>query len=370
MKNFKKVLSGFVALTMAMSANVISANASGSYLRGDVDGNGTVDLIDTITLVQFLNGSVGADGATAERMDVHRDYVINEYDRITLSSILLGDTPMGYVNSANTTALPYQESRTYYKYEAGSDEYDTYTLDPVNNIGTRSIIGNSDDRYIENGLEGVLKVEVNNSTAPYGTAFIIDSHTIMTAAHVVYDYTNSKVIDNLRFKIYDDYNSPSNVSITPKAYHIPSNYVNNANGMKWRYDYAIVTVEEDLSDYINFDLGLMRENMPLSTPIYATGFGGNGGQANQSLVQPSLINVKSTGVGTLSTVPLLEGVQGYSFYHSADLVAGVSGGPTYICNSDGSKTVIGIVTHEGGTFNQSVRITTDILHFAYNNTNL
>lgn len=369
MKNFKKVLSGFVALTMAMSANVISANASGSYLKGDVDGNGSVDLIDAITLVQFLNGSVGADGATAERMDVNRDYVINEYDRTILSSILLGDTNTSTLNSVNTTELPEQESRVYYKYTPNRMFQGTYTLDSVNNVSQtspRCIIGDDDDRVPENGFEGVIKV---NTSDGHGTAFVVDDHTILTAAHVLHN--GNSIRNNIDFVIFDDYNTETNITITPEMYHIPQKYVSNTDDQA--YDYAIVTVQEDLSNYINFNIGTMRTGMSTNDYVYVTGFGGRGNDIiDQDLVNTDLINVKSTGSGHILN---RTDVGNFEIAYTVDTVGGDSGAPLYIYNSDGTKTVIGIHVRKdnrtyGYDYNEAIRITTNILNFIFNNTNL
>lgn len=359
MKNFKKVLSGFVALTMCMFSNTFSVNASTTpitYLQGDVDGNGSVNLIDAITMVQFLNGNIGADPLTAVRLDVNGDYIINEYDKSIISSIVLGDINPTTLTCDGITSFPQSSNRSYYKYDLNTNQRTTYNLDVVSNIAPRGIIG-TDDRVQENGLNGVLK-------AGDGTAFVIDTHTILTAAHVIYNKNTSNIITNFDFEIYDDYNTPSNITITPTAYHIPTNYVNDTvNG--WKYDYAIVTIEEDLSSYINFDLGVIRQR--ISKPIYVTGFGNDA-----EGVATSLENTKSTGIGTLSPLntPFDLSYWDYAIYYTTDAVEGNSGSPTYIVNTDGTKTVIGINSNGNNRFNQAIRITTDILHFVYSNDNL
>ena len=86
----------------------------------------------------------------------------------------------------------------------------------------------------------------------------MDSHTILTAAHVLYDFETHTENNGLQFKVYDDYDTVTGVVITPKSYHIPYNFCNSSDSnldgeynysdvKKW--DYGIVTVEEDLSEY-------------------------------------------------------------------------------------------------------------------------
>lgn len=356
----KKFVSGILAIALYANVGSINVNAASTYKKGDVDGNGSISMPDLAYMQQFLRGSQSANARTVERLDINNDYIINAYDRSLLSNMLMsnGSTNLSY---NYTSSLPAQSSRTYYVYSPSTglkNDSLTYTLNPVSNIvstgaSTMSII-DGDDRHIENSLNGVVNVQYSNGSN-CGTAFVIDSHTLLTAAHVVYNSTN------LRFKIFDNYNTESNISITPSAYHIPSMYVSGPDS--WKYDYAIVKVNENLSNYINFDLGVMRNEVPLSKPVYATGFGGNAQN-----ITPELADVKSTGVGSFSSTP--NNVINYAFYFNTDIVPGDSGGPVYVQNPDGSKTVIGICAYEGGTFNQATRITNDILHFAYNNPNL
>lgn len=358
MKNIKKMISGLMALTLAISTNVVSVNATTTYLKGDIDGNGTVNLIDSITMVQYLKGNISADGATAERLDVNRDYVINSYDKEILTSIVLGDMSSTTMQSVDTTSLPQSENREYYKYNFKTNNSSYYNLYAVNNViaPSRGIIG-TDDRVQEDGLSGVVKIGG-------GTAFVVDSHTLLTAAHMIHN--TQSFITNLDITFYGDYNEPLNISVTPTAYHVPVKYIEDSAN-RWKYDYGIVTVEEDLSSYINFDLGVMRDGMSRNKPVYITGFGGAGDN-----VESSLVGMKSTGIGMLSPVntPDYPSYWNYAIYHTADAVGGDSGAPVYVVNTDGSKTVIGIENYGAFSFNQGTRITTDIIQFVYNNSNL
>ena len=90
------------------------------------------------------------------------------------------------------------------------------------------------------------------------------------------------------------------------------------------------------------------------------------------VVNPNMINVRSTGSGSLVTTP--DTTSNYELRHNVDMVGGDSGGPLYVINSDLTKTAIGInVRHDPSSpsqYNCATRITPDILSFVYNNSNL
>ena len=373
MNVFKKFITllSFAAVASAFSASTVNASLW-SYKKGDVDDSGTVNIADLSTMQQVLHGVRYPSATAVERLDLNNDYVINAYDKSLISDILFGTSSTSTEFYEFTNALPSPESREYYVCSplTGYPNYNyTYSLSTPSNLNDlpdlpRVIIGN-DDRVKENGLDGVINVRYYGMNI--GTAFVVDSHTLLTAAHVVYGKSN------LQFKIFSNYNTVSNVQITPTAYHVPSLYVTGNNQEK--YDYALVTVQEDLEDYtgygynhhsfINFDLGLMRNELPHTVDIYATGFGGNHNNIN-----PELAYVKSTGSGYLLDTPISE--RDYSIRFSTDIVGGDSGGPVYVKNQDGSKTVIGISAYEcpSGQYNSGTRITSDILRFVYDNQNL
>lgn len=369
MKYVKKLVSSALALSLCCCIGAGSVNAASSYPKGDVNGDGLVSAADLATMIQFTKGFIGASGTAAERMDVYKDYVINGYDVDTLKKIFLGEITSTVVSSTNTTNLPAQTTRYYTKYNpvtgASMGSYSIGTVSNINSDGmTPRAVFPPDGRVPENGLKGVVNVQ-NSSGYNGGTAFVIGEHTLLTAAHVVYNTSNPKL--NLKFKIFTDYDTESNVQITPTAYHIPNLYVSGPDS--WKYDYAIVTVKEDLSDYINFDLGVMRDGLSEGRDLYVTGFGGNGLNAD-----PDIVDKKSTGIGHLSDIYKSgsgydHSYWDYAIFYDIDTTGGNSGSPVYVKNPDGSNTVIAIHNY-GSTANHGTRITTDILKFVYNNPNL
>ena len=274
--------------------------------------------------------------------------------------------------------LPIQETRGYYVVDAKTaSTIDYYELKPVSNISTSSVstcsIIGDDDRYLENGLNGVVALESG------GTGFVVDKHTILTAAHCLCKSRNT-ILDcykNIKIDVYKD-NCTIEKSLTPVQYHIPSNFIDMPTNYQ-NYDYALITVEENLTDYMNFVLGVPRNELTQkSIDIYATGFGAGALDAyeekyiNKELVSTTERGIKSTGKGFLSSTGLNSN---YLVRYNTDVVMGNSGSPVYVIK-DGIKTVIGI--HKSGVnkndhingYNSGVRITSDILNFVYNNDNL
>lgn len=396
MSILKKILSATLAVSMCggvYADNGLHATAASSYIVGDVDDNGVVNIIDLAYIQQFLNGSVSANTRTAQRLDVNYDYIIDVNDKNMISDLLLNggsSTTRTYPSSMGGVPDQIAGGVSYCVYDVNENEFveeDEYTLSPLSDISTasvdsmqtRGIIG-SDDRVVENGLMGVLNIQdaYNNNV---GTAFVVDSHTILTVAHALYSKNNGVcfVPTGLQFKVFSDYNTPSDeYSITPVSYHIPKYFMENAyrgmnnssaiNSDACKYDYAIVTVREDLSDLINFNLGIARTGIPYGTSIYVTGFGGNCANIN-----PELADVKSTGYGNL----ISSGTDVHSPYrlrYQTDAVPGNSGSPAYVRggNNYTIKTVVGInhVESYDNTYNGCVKVTTDVLHFIFNNNNL
>lgn len=251
---------------------------------------------------------------------------------------------------------------TYYVYDAQGNYKRSYTLDKVSTLSAssaRTVIGD-DSRVKDYSKSGICRI---NAAISISTGFVVDSHTIATAAHCVYDIENAgrptvtskRNVSTIRF-----YKTDGSIALTlnssdVKEVHIPKLYYDtNRVSPKSLYDYALISVNVDLSDYACFNLGAPLDSLKnMNTTLYCTGFPGDLNNAT----------IPYTGTGTISKM------DSQIITHTVDTFQGDSGAPTYIETTYKGKTydtVIGILSGENSV-NYSVRITTDVLHFYKNN---
>lgn len=264
--------------------------------------------------------------------------------------------------------------REYYVYDAQSPseepirDYTLYAFDTYPNINnTRSLIG--DNRYPDWSKSGVVKLRMPTICA--GTGFVVDEHTIATAAHCVYtvETQTSKAINDI---LLFDASGNVEMIVTPVEMHVPELYVYGKGNREYdaRYDYALITVEEDLSDYMCFNLGATLDNADeYDLDVKITGFPQKVTiNNNDETVNNYLSHNMYTSEGTITDVTEMQIV---SYHYTSP---GNSGGPIYIEETRGSYTycsVLGILSSGvSPDYVCTTRITTDLLHFYRNNPNL
>lgn len=201
-----------------------------------------------------------------------------------------------------------------------------------------------------------------------GSGFVVDSHTIATAAHCVMAREPADPFLNCEPQITTVFvfNGNSDVEITInniKEIHIPRSYAVDGNSS---YDYALITVEEDLTDYEMFNLGFPLDSITESSAtVYVTGFPEKYNDIYE--VNTDTKHTMYTGSGAILNITKT------SVIHAADSTGGNSGGPIYLSTTFQNKTyysVIAILTGGGGKQNSGTRITTNLLHFYKNNPNI
>ncbi len=220
----------------------------------------------------------------------------------------------------------------------------------------RSVIGN-DGRVVDYSKSGVVRLQRRNPNTggtSYVSAFVVDEHTIMTAGHCV-DINEQMSYAISSLDLFDS-SGKVELSATPVQVHIPQLFI---EGSYSSYDYALITVKEDLSKYMCFNVGV-----PLDSAI-------NNHISVSVTGCPSSINGKTntnhdlyTGTGTTSYY------SAFRFSHNVDTMDGNSGSPVYTKETIGENiyyTVIGIHTNSG---NRAVRINSNIIRFIYANGNL
>ena len=233
-----------------------------------------------------------------------------------------------------------------------SSSVNTYSLSPATIFPPNEMVRDYD--------ESVVRIEGDGVG---GTGFIVGEHLIATAAHCVYF---NGFIDDLTISIVNSNNVVID-TMTPKYIHLNKDYTYSIAAVT---DYALIYVEEDLSDYGMFKMGLATDRYILrQEEVVASGFpseypdGYNGVEWG--------LRFKSLGYiyGSYSTTELIR--------HDADFAGGESGGPLYVeegVTINGTtteyKTVIGINIADNLTYNTSVRVTPNILKFVYDNPNI
>ena len=163
-------------------------------------------------------------------------------------------------------------------------------------------------------------------------------------------------------------------------FHMPSNYdtLTTPDAID-SYDYALIYVEEDLSQYGIFEIGVVTNDfLNNHCEITTSGF-----PSHINYGDTSVYGIRYKSVGNAEYYPNNNyNLTGQLRFASTNCNSGGnSGGPAYFTynNYDGQEenVVIGIVT--GGTMDETaqrytgtsgIRITTNILHFFFNNNNI
>lgn len=275
---------------------------------------------------------------------------------VCLAFLLFGLSCIFQTNNNNANAA--NTSVSYKVFNAQTGDYlRSYTLNSLrseNNL--RSGVIGTEDRVIDWSKSGVVKIIINNSG--FGSGFVVDEHTIATAKHCLYDNKGLKISDIILF------NSNGGVSMhaTPVESHVPVN-----NG-----DYGLITVEEDLSNYMCFNIGTFYDKYSaIGIDISATGFPGN--LNNNYNIPVNTINSHAMYTGTGKIVAVDMNIGSVNLDFDADSTPGNSGGPIYMTETRCGKTyytVIGIVTGMGGDYNCGKCMDTDLLHFLISNENI
>lgn len=260
----------------------------------------------------------------------------------------------------------------YYIYDANGNFKSSYFLRKVETLtasNERSVIGN--DSRMGSFNKGICKITFTDKAtneSSYGTGFVVDEHTIATAAHCLYSKSasdsrksSSIVLDKIVFVDNRNHVELQITSSDIKAAHIPFIYTTGSGA-----DYALITVNTDLSDRAVFNLGYPMDSMSTSDiSVTCTGFPGEKNDINSHYMMAGRGNVEMMSDELL--------------YHSVDTSSGQSGSPLYVTTSYGGNTyytVIGMQVmkpiDDGSApfLNRATRMTTNVLHFYKNNPNL
>lgn len=390
----RKFLSKVMAFGI-VSATIMSFGVSASFNPNkDPNGDGNLDLADAIYITQYLVGY--REPANLTPLDVDENDVVSKVDAEYVQMYGLGllggsTTEEFFEDEVNTSYI----TRYYNVYNAQTGSYlrNYYLSVPIhNNItstyesnepeSSRGIVGSTDDRISDWSNRGTAKVmcSVSEWGAGYrGSGFVVGPHTIATAAHVVYDTENDYAFKLSEILVFDaDHTSHS---FTPVEYHIPLSFVNET-GYTEVNDYALITVEEDLSNYNSFVLGSVTDTAATNQlTVASVGFPQYiySNIQSSSVYTTTLINDETTHDERLSTGSVVY-VDSNRIRFTADTSGGNSGGPIYAVetlNGITYHTIVGINVaepencHVYAPYNIGVRFNASILKFyKANNANI
>lgn len=351
MKKFYKFATAFLALIMLLPFGTIHAAA---YDDCDVNHDGFVDVSDAVATARYLAGNHYI--SNYNRFDTNKSLTVDttDVDKIlakiamlsysaaywskTNSSTISFPTIFGFTPDANASST---NSRTYRRYSYSShQEMNTYSLTPTAasfNSSTpsqipRAIIG-TDGRYPSSSAEntGIVRLEGDI----YGTGFIVGDNVIATAAHCVYDRNDDGMgtegfYNTPTIYTYNANGTKSSVTLNPTEVHLPDDYITASDNDQWEYDYALIVVSNDLSNYMHFSLGTtynLNQTNFANIPIYLLGPGMNYNGINTTNLYYSQGNIYTDSTTTLNNM----------MFYDCDSKAGQSGSPIYTI----TKTIIG-----------------------------
>ncbi len=398
MSKFERLVISITTAAMIAVSGIGVFSVSAAYDNCDVNRDGDVNMTDLSLLTKYLYG--GYSVPNYNQLDVNRSLTVDAADLECLTARLTGGTYQACYysranemdnDSATSPDIPFPNvsgftSDAYASSTAGREyrrysykqkkELDPYTLTPtIGNLNSggnsRAIVDGLDTRYRATNLEenlGIVCLQINNVAA---TGFIVGDHQIATAAHCVYDGNNWYSIG---IKTYNLNGEVSNKSLTPVEAHIPSSFT---NVLVSTYDYALITVKEDLSGYVHFSLGNsynVTASNYANVPIYVTGCPQPVYEDTTNEISNNSYKLYSEQGNVIDTIYHNTQV----LYYNTDASGGDSGAPVYtitknIVNGEDYYTYTALAVHHGGTEgvrNSGSLITKYHLQFYNNNPNV
>lgn len=381
-----KLLKKAVALCSALACigSVTNLYEKESYaavqnvLLGDANGDGKVNISDAVLVHQYLAGMYQVDAYKLTCMDINQDYVIDSTDALMIQYVEIKTITADTVVK-NLYTVPNAETRTYYRHNCKSTDLasrDSYTLAAPAFYGANSVLEYEDTdinlmaeiRDQEN--TNVVQLELNGYV---GSGFIVGSHIIATAAHCVYNKSENKFVNNVKVNIYnkDGIVNASNLVHTSSAkeLHVPQEYVNRNDSSRDNYDYALIYVEDDLSEYGIWSMGIpIDEFMESNKQLITIGFTDLGGNTYSRYYSTGNVIAPADWGYEPDNIP-------YRIHSTSTSYGGKSGGILYYksdYNSTLAKSAVGVNTGSKPSthYSWANRITPTLLQFYKQNTQI
>ena len=281
-------------------------------------------------------------------------------------AMLMTTLSLSYTQSNQVNAVKIPEIRTYWRHNYSDSDlksYSKYNLIVDSNTNARTIFPPND--MVRDYDTAVVRIDGNGYG---GTGFIVGDHEIATAAHCVYSRGDDEF---LKFNIsIIDANNNVIKTISPHYVHINKAYEDARNyTASSPYDYAMIYVDEDLSKYGKFSLGVALDSYAdKNGSVIVSGFPSSEDYPEGYENSDWGIRFKAAGNITSKTQNMLR--------YNADTATGDSGGPVYIeekrmVNGELQeyKTAIAINVCYNDDYNASVRMTAEVLKLYGDNPN-
>lgn len=372
MKIKKKAVALLAGVMTAMSCgSMMSSAATDNFLLGDANGDGVINITDSVRINQYILGGFVASGDELTRMDVNQDCVIDSTD-VLMVQYMMADIISPVTVNKEAYKAPNYESRAYYRHDCNSSNANNktrYTLGNLPQTMSENEIAEYATRPDNRDQENTNVVQLNLGGAT-GSGFIVAPHVVATAAHCVYS-SKGGFGRNITVNIYnkDGEVSSDNLVHTSKAryIHIPEQYFKEPGNVN--YDYALIYVEDDLSDYGIWSMGVSVDDfMDTGKLLTTSGF--------TDINKEKYARYYSDGP-VRAYEKCYEEDKNLDYRISAESASyeGKSGGVLYYKSSYDNRivsSVVGVVTgsRKDNAYTWAVRITPTLLQFYKQNTKL
>lgn len=251
---FIKGIFAFTAATLSLTLSIpIMAAAFHAY---DVNHDGSVTLSDYALSTMVLTGYKPFD---YNRFDVNNNGIVSiadsseifDYAWYGASDSTASVASLDNLIPENVDIASVYDGITYLKKNCSTGATSEYTL-TITGDATASTNSNNLPTPMEPDPNETAVVKLTKTDGNLiGTGTIIDDHIIATAAHCVYD-CGEHAFRDLNIKIVGS-GYTEIASYSPSYIHIPKEYT--IGDPKYADDYALIYVEQDLSQYGKFELG-------------------------------------------------------------------------------------------------------------------
>lgn len=373
MKFKTKRLLTVMSAAIISAVSVVATTSSADRALRDANGDGATLLNDAILTNSYLLGKYNP--TNVKSFDFDGNGVISEMDKAKIQHYLLGNIDDTGLPGPSTETVSTYSRTLYYRRHDCSDTNPSsrtaysLTVDYLDNSASSNNpvpyeVFPPNNMVLDNDT-AVVRLERENGGGN-GTGFIVGDHIIATAAHCVYN----NGFYNMNIEIIDSNNQVVE-TLESRYIHIPELYAYNSPNS--HFDYALIYVEEDLSEYGAFKMGIALDDyIENNGSVVVSGFG-NEYPDNYS-GPTGEIRLKSVGNVAVSNDHEL---QNSKLFYDADASGGSSGGPVYVEEAfyaGGTwytyKNVVAIHTNGSSqyeNYNCGTRVNPSILKFYYNN---